>query len=148
MNACQGRETAAALRCSGNQSASLRKQAAGRIPRHIPQSRAESVVAVGNGRSSHAAAYVGHFFFVAMPTLGGPSERISFFGLSRSLCGLLGLVLLFDFYCLYQQYQIYRIRKRMVENEKLFHLIGEHAVLLRGIRSVLDRAHEKIPTVK
>ena len=87
-------------------------------------------------------------FSVAMPTLGGPSERISFSGLSRSLRGLLGLVLLFDFYCLYQQYQISRIRKRMVENEKLFHLIGEHAVLLRAIRSVLDRAHEKIPTVK
>ncbi|HET9400180.1 MAG TPA: PAS domain S-box protein [Candidatus Acidoferrales bacterium] len=66
-------------------------------------------------------------FSIALPALEGPGEHFSIFGLSRSLRGLLGIVLLFDFYCLYQQYQIARIRRRMVENEKLFHLIGEHA---------------------
>lgn len=72
-------------------------------------------------------------FFVAMPALAGPGEHSSFFGLSKSLRALLGLVLLFDFYCIYQQYQISRIRNQMVENEKLFHLIGEHAADLIAV---------------
>ena len=40
---------------------------------------------------------------------------------------LLGLVLLFDVYVIFQQFQIYRFRQRVHEREELFRLIGENA---------------------
>src|SRR5271154_1219252 len=40
---------------------------------------------------------------------------------------LVGLVLLFDIYTIYQQIQIYRIRHQLVEREELFRLISENA---------------------
>ncbi|HXT72949.1 MAG TPA: ATP-binding protein [Candidatus Angelobacter sp.] len=40
---------------------------------------------------------------------------------------LLGLVLLFDVYVVFQQFQIYRFRQRVREREELFRLIGENA---------------------
>jgi two-component system, cell cycle sensor histidine kinase and response regulator CckA len=43
------------------------------------------------------------------------------------LRGLVGLVFLFDLYTIYQHLQIYRIRRRLVEREELFHLISENA---------------------
>jgi two-component system cell cycle sensor histidine kinase/response regulator CckA len=42
--------------------------------------------------------------------------------------GLVGLVLLFDIYTIYQQLQIHRIRRRLVVGEELFRLITENAV--------------------
>ena len=42
--------------------------------------------------------------------------------------GLVGLVLLFDIYTIYQQLQIYRIRKELAKREELFRLISENAV--------------------
>jgi two-component system, cell cycle sensor histidine kinase and response regulator CckA len=42
--------------------------------------------------------------------------------------GLVGLVLLFDLYTIYQQFQIYRIRHQLVEREELFRLISENAM--------------------
>jgi len=47
--------------------------------------------------------------------------------LSRAVRGLIGLVLLFDVYVVYQQLQIYRIRRRLFEREELFRLISENA---------------------
>jgi len=41
--------------------------------------------------------------------------------------GLVGMVLLFDIYTVYQQLQIYRIRRQMAEREELFRLITENA---------------------
>lgn len=41
--------------------------------------------------------------------------------------GLVGLVLLFDLYVVYQQLQIYRIRRRLLEREEVFRLITENA---------------------
>ncbi len=41
--------------------------------------------------------------------------------------GLVGLVLLFDIYTVYQQFQIVRIRRQVIEQEKLFRLITENA---------------------
>ncbi len=40
---------------------------------------------------------------------------------------LVGLVLLFDIYVIFQQLQIYRIRKQLAEREELFRLISENA---------------------
>jgi len=41
--------------------------------------------------------------------------------------GLVGLVLLFDLYSIYQQLQIQRMRQRLLEREELFRLISENA---------------------
>jgi two-component system, cell cycle sensor histidine kinase and response regulator CckA len=43
------------------------------------------------------------------------------------LRGLVGLVFLFDLYTIYQHLLIYRIRRRLVNREELFHLISENA---------------------
>jgi len=43
------------------------------------------------------------------------------------LRGLVGLVLLFDLYTIYQQLQIQRMRNRLIESEQLFRLITENA---------------------
>src|SRR5277367_5939567 len=48
--------------------------------------------------------------------------------LSLAIRGLVGLVLLFDVYTIYQQFQIYRIRHQLVEREELFRLISENAM--------------------
>jgi hypothetical protein len=40
---------------------------------------------------------------------------------------LLGLVLLFDMYMVFQQLQIYRVRRLIVAREELFELISETA---------------------
>jgi len=45
----------------------------------------------------------------------------------RALYGLLGLVLLFDVYVVYQQLQIHRMHLRLHEQQDLFRLIGENA---------------------
>ena len=47
--------------------------------------------------------------------------------LQLAVRGLLGLVLLFDVYAIYQQVQIHRIRRRLLEREELFQLISENA---------------------
>ncbi|HVB57092.1 MAG TPA: PAS domain S-box protein [Candidatus Acidoferrales bacterium] len=46
---------------------------------------------------------------------------------SLAIHALLGLVLLFDVYVVFQQFQIYRFRQRVREREELFRLIGENA---------------------
>ncbi|MGA8013314.1 MAG: PAS domain S-box protein [Candidatus Acidiferrales bacterium] len=47
--------------------------------------------------------------------------------LGLAIRGLVGLVLLFDLYTIYQQVQIYRIRHQLVQREELFRLISENA---------------------
>lgn len=47
--------------------------------------------------------------------------------LPRAMFGLLGLVLLFDIYVVYQQLQIHRMHCKLYEEQELFHLIGENA---------------------
>src|SRR5713101_7232256 len=49
------------------------------------------------------------------------------FSLRQSVRGLLGLVLLFDLYTIYQQLQIQRIRRQLSEREELYRLISENA---------------------
>jgi two-component system cell cycle sensor histidine kinase/response regulator CckA len=46
---------------------------------------------------------------------------------------LIGLVLIFDIYTLYQQMQIQRIRRKLLQREELFRLIGENAADLIAI---------------
>jgi PAS domain S-box-containing protein len=47
--------------------------------------------------------------------------------ITHSIRGLVGLVLLFDVYVIYQQLQIYRIRRQLIQREELFRLITENA---------------------
>lgn len=47
--------------------------------------------------------------------------------LRLSLRALVGLVMLFNVYAFYQQWQIYRVRKQFFATQKIFHLIGENA---------------------
>jgi len=47
--------------------------------------------------------------------------------LNHPVRGLLGLVLLFDVYVIYQQLQIFRMRKELLKREELFRVITENA---------------------
>jgi two-component system cell cycle sensor histidine kinase/response regulator CckA len=64
--------------------------------------------------------------------------------------GLIGLVLLFDLYTIYQQRQIVHIRRQVLEQEKLFRLITENAgdmiavIDSRGERLYSSPSYEKV----
>lgn len=64
--------------------------------------------------------------------------------------GLAALVLLFDIYTLYQQVQLQRLRRRLMEREQLFRLISENAadmiavVDMDGRRIYNSPAYEKV----
>ncbi|HLZ91374.1 MAG TPA: PAS domain S-box protein [Candidatus Acidoferrum sp.] len=45
----------------------------------------------------------------------------------QTVRGLVGLVLIFDIYTLYQQLQIHRMRRKLIRGEELFRLISENA---------------------
>ncbi len=47
--------------------------------------------------------------------------------LSDTILGLVGMVLLFDIYTVYQHFQIQAVRKQLIEREELFRLITENA---------------------
>lgn len=63
-----------------------------------------------------------------LPALrGGESDHPTILFLPQVVRGLLGLVLIFDIYTLYQQLKIHRIRSEWVQREELFRLISENA---------------------
>jgi PAS domain S-box-containing protein len=72
------------------------------------------------------------------------------FNLNLSVRGLIGVVLLFDIYSIYQHLQIHRVRRQLRENQELFHVIGENAADLiavvdaRGNRLYNSPSYEKI----
>src|SRR5882762_2904912 len=51
----------------------------------------------------------------------------------QSVRGLIGLVLIFDIYTLFQQLQIHRMRRRLIRGEELFRLISENAADLIAV---------------
>jgi len=63
---------------------------------------------------------------------------------------LVGMVLLFSLYVIYQQLQIHRFRMHLAEQEELFHLIGENAadmiavVTARGERLYNSPSYQKL----
>jgi PAS domain S-box-containing protein len=63
----------------------------------------------------------------AVPSFSLRGVRADFAELTAAVRALVGLVLLFDVYIIYQQLQIYRIRRQLVEREELFRLISENA---------------------
>ena len=68
----------------------------------------------------------------------------------NDIIGLIGLVLIFDIYTLYQQLQLHRMRRRLVRGEELFRLITENAadmiavVDMSGHRVFNSRSYEKV----
>jgi len=67
------------------------------------------------------------------PTMQGDEEIFSTDLLHQAIRGLLGLVLIFDIYTLYQQLKIQRMRRKLLEGEELFHLISENAADLIAV---------------
>jgi len=63
----------------------------------------------------------------ALPILhiGGPT--LNFAPVSDTILGLVGLVLLFDIFALYQHLQINLVRKQLIERDEIFRLITENA---------------------
>jgi PAS domain S-box-containing protein len=53
--------------------------------------------------------------------------------LEQAVWGLVGVVLLFDLYSIYQQLQIHRIRRQLFESQELFRLISENAADLIAV---------------
>jgi two-component system, cell cycle sensor histidine kinase and response regulator CckA len=70
--------------------------------------------------------------------------------LNDTILGLVGMVLLFDIYTVYQHFQIQGVRKQLVEREELFRLITENAadmiavVDTNGKRLYNSPSYEKI----
>jgi two-component system cell cycle sensor histidine kinase/response regulator CckA len=64
---------------------------------------------------------------------GGESDQTTSLFLPQIVRGLVGLVLLFDIYTLYQQLQIHIIRRELVQREELFRLISESAADLIAV---------------
>jgi two-component system cell cycle sensor histidine kinase/response regulator CckA len=73
----------------------------------------------------------------AFPMLHHDEEES--FRLQLATRGLLGLVLLFDVYAVYQQLEIHRMRHRLLEREELFKLISENAVDMIAVVDVNGR---------
>lgn len=61
-----------------------------------------------------------------LPSVLRSGETGSVFDLRRAMWGLLGIVLLFDVYTVYQQLQLHRTRRRLFDREELFQLITEN----------------------
>jgi PAS domain S-box-containing protein len=56
------------------------------------------------------------------------TESSYWFDLKEWVRGLAALVLLFDFYTIYQHWQLHRIRRQLAERDQLFQLISENAI--------------------
>lgn len=62
-----------------------------------------------------------------LPTFRTREDTFLRFFLPQAVRGLVGLVLIFDVYTIYQQLQIHRIRRQLLEREELFRLISDNA---------------------
>jgi PAS domain S-box-containing protein len=85
-----------------------------------------------------------------LPTKQFEEDLFSFFLLRQAVRGLVGLVLLFDVYTVYQQLQIHRMRRELFKREELFRLINENAadmiaiVDMEGQRIYNSMAYQRI----
>ena len=85
-----------------------------------------------------------------LPTKQLEEDLFSFFLLRQAVRELVGLVLLFDVYTVYQQLQIHRMRRELFKREELFRLINENAadmiaiVDMEGTRIYNSMAYQKI----
>lgn len=62
-----------------------------------------------------------------LPSFWHSREQVEYASsMQRAMWGLIGIVLLFDVYTVYQQLQLHRTRRRLFEREELFQLITEN----------------------
>jgi two-component system cell cycle sensor histidine kinase/response regulator CckA len=62
-----------------------------------------------------------------IPEFAAHQGEVSWEYLPQAVRGLIAVVLLFDVYAIYQQWQLYRIRRKLFEREELFRLISDNA---------------------
>jgi PAS domain S-box-containing protein len=62
-----------------------------------------------------------------LPSVASPLREFDALNMTLAVRGLIGLVLLFDIYVIFQQYQIGSIRRQLNERDELFRLITEKA---------------------
>ena len=62
-----------------------------------------------------------------LPELAEYKGSISWMSFPQAVRGLVAVVLLFDLYTIYQQWQIHRIRRELFQREELFRLISDNA---------------------
>lgn len=74
-----------------------------------------------------------------LPSILRSGQTGSLFDLRRAMWGLLGIVLLFDIYTVYQQLQLHRTRRRLIEREELFQLITENVADMIAVVDVEGR---------
>jgi diguanylate cyclase (GGDEF)-like protein/PAS domain S-box-containing protein len=85
-----------------------------------------------------------------LPLLHAPVDASYTLNIRLAARGLVGAVLLFDIYTLYQQLQISRIRHRLNERDELFRLVSENAddmialVDMNGTRLYNSPAYQKV----
>ena len=64
---------------------------------------------------------------LSVAMLGTHEEEFENLQTRLAVRGLVGLVLLFDIYAVYQQLLVHRVRRHWMAREELFRLIGENA---------------------
>lgn len=85
-----------------------------------------------------------------LPPILRSGETESAFNLRRAMWGLVGIVLLFDIYTVYQQLQLHRTRRQLFEREELFQLITENVadmiavVDMVGVRLYNSPSYHKV----
>ncbi len=74
-----------------------------------------------------------------LPELRADKDMFSWSLFPQAIRGLVAIVLLFDIYAIYQQFQIQNVRRKMLEREELFRLISENAADLIAVVSTDGR---------
>ncbi len=78
---------------------------------------------------------------LTLPGFHQPTDNSYSLNLKEWVRGLAALVLLFDIYTIYQQWQLQRIRRQLAEREHLFQLITENAA---DMIAVIDRNGQRL----
>src|SRR5260370_42691466 len=68
-----------------------------------------------------------------LPSPNSREDNFTLFFLPQAVRGLVGLVLLFDLYTIFQQVQIHRMRRKLVGREELFRLVSENAADMTAV---------------
>jgi two-component system, cell cycle sensor histidine kinase and response regulator CckA len=74
-----------------------------------------------------------------LPGFWNGGDTFTRFSLPQAVRGLVGLVLIFDVYTVYQQLQIHGIRRQLNEREELFRLVGENAADMLAVVDMKGR---------
>src|ERR1700682_2631759 len=76
-----------------------------------------------------------------VPELRSGENSIAWLQFPQAMRGLVAVVLLFDLYTIYQQWEIHRIRRQLFKREELFRLISDNAT---DMIAVVDMEGQRI----